>query len=118
MDTILSLIVSFLVAAVVIYIVGRLNLGLSVAGYGSAVIAAVVIAIVGAIILWLLDLIGVSVGGGVLGAIVYLVVAAVILLISDRFIGGMQVKGFVGAVVAAVAIAVVSWLINWLLGLF
>ena len=77
METLISIIVAFLVAAVVIYIVGRLNLGLTVDSYGSAIIAAIVIAIVGGIVLWLLGLLGVSVGGGLLGAIVYLVIAAI-----------------------------------------
>jgi putative membrane protein len=53
-----------------------------------------------------------------LGAIVYLVVAAVVLMISDRFVPGMKVNGFGGAIIAAIAIAVVSWLVVWFLGLF
>ena len=36
MGLIISLIVGFLVAALVIYIVGRMNMGLTVASYGSA----------------------------------------------------------------------------------
>jgi putative membrane protein len=42
-------------------------------------------------------------------------VAAVVLLIADRFVPGMKVNGFVGALVAAIAIAVVAWLIGLLL---
>jgi uncharacterized membrane protein YvlD (DUF360 family) len=38
-------------------------------------------------------------------------------MISDRFVPGMEVKGFTGAIVAAIAIAVVSWILAWLLGL-
>ena len=47
MGTLVSIIVALIVAAVVLMIVDRLNLGLSVDGFGSAVIAAIVIAIVG-----------------------------------------------------------------------
>jgi putative membrane protein len=69
--------------------------------------------------LWLLSLIGVTVGGaGIWAALVALVVSAVILLISDRFVSGIKVNGFVGAIVAAIAISVVTWLVNWLLSLF
>jgi putative membrane protein len=57
-------------------------------------------------------------GGGFLGAIIGLIVAAVILLISDRFVPGMKVAGFVGAIVAAIAIGVVAWFVNWVVGLF
>jgi uncharacterized membrane protein YvlD (DUF360 family) len=42
----------------VIWIVGKLNLGLTVRSFGSAIIAALVIAVVAAVILWLLGLLG------------------------------------------------------------
>ena len=54
--------------------------------------------------------------GGLLGTIIYLIVAAVVLMISDRFVSGMTVNGFGGAIIAAIAIAVVNWLVTWLLG--
>jgi putative membrane protein len=38
-------------------------------------------------------------------------------MVSDRFLSGMSVNGFVGAIVAAIAIGVVTWLVIWLLGL-
>ena len=73
------------------------------------------IAIVSAVLIWLLGLIGISVGGVWLGPILTLIVAAVVLLLADRFLSGLQVKGFVGAIVAAIAIGLVSWLLGWLL---
>jgi len=117
MGYILSFIVALIVAAVVIYIVGRLNLGLTVSGFGAAIIAALVIAIVGTIVLWLLSLLGLTFGGDWLGVIIYIIVAAIILMISDRFVPGMKVNGFTGAIIAAIAIGVVGWIVTWLLGL-
>ena len=117
MGYIFSFIVALIVAALVIYIVGRLNLGLTVSGFGAAIIAALVIAIVGTIVLWLLSALGLTFGGGLLGAIIYIIVAAIILMISDRFVSGMKVNGFTGAIVAAIAIGVVAWIVTWLLGL-
>lgn len=116
MEFILGTIMVFLAAALVIWIVGRLNLGMTVDGFMPAIIAAVVIAIVSAIATWLLNLLGIG-GGGWLGAIISLVVSALVLLVSDRFVPGMRVNGFVGAIVAAIAIGVVTWLLVWLLGL-
>ena len=116
MEYLLSFLVALIVGAVVIYIVSRLNLGLTVSGFGAAIIAALVIAIVGTIVLWLLSALGVTFGGGLLGTIIYIIVAAVILMISDRFVPGMKVNGFTGALIAAIAIAVVSWIVTWLLG--
>jgi putative membrane protein len=116
MGYIFSFIVALIVAALVIYIVGRLNLGLTVSGFGAAIIAALVIAIVGTIVLWLLSALGLTFGGGLLGVIIYIIVAAIILMISDRFVPGMKVNGFTGAIVAAIAIGVVAWIVTWLLG--
>jgi putative membrane protein len=117
MNLLVGLIITILIAAVVIWIVSKLNLGLSVDGYGSAIIAAIVIAIVNAIVFWLLGLLGITVGGGFWGAIVLLIIAAVVLLLSDKILPGMKVDGFLGAIIAAIAIAVVSWLLVWLLAL-
>lgn len=117
MSYVIGFLVALIVSALVIYIVGRLNLGLTVSGFGAAIIAALVIAIVGTIVWWLLGLLGLTSAGGLLGAIIYIIVAAIILMISDRFVSGMTVNGFTGAIVAAIAIGVVTWIVNWLLGL-
>lgn len=115
--TLVGILLALVAAAVVIYIVGRLNLGMSVDGFMPAIIAAAVIAIVGGIIAWLLGVLNITIGGGWLGALINLIIAAVVLLVSDRFVKGMKVNGFVGAIVAAIAIGVITWIINWLLGL-
>ena len=117
MAAILDFIIAVVVAAVVLMIVSRMNLGLSVANFTSALIAAVVIALVGAVVNWLLGVLGVNIAGGWLGTIVYLIVAAIVLMISDRFVSGMTVNGFGGAIIAAIAIAVVYWIVTWVLGL-
>ena len=117
MSSLLNLVVWLIVSGLVIYIVGRLNLGLTVKNFTSAIIAAVVIAVVAWVITWVLGLLGIVVGGGILGIIILLIIAAVVLMISDRFVSGMEVHGFTGAIVAAIAIAVVSGLIGWLLNL-
>ena len=84
----------------------------------SAIWAALVIAIVTAVLMWLLGLLGITIGGGWLGAIIALIIAAIVLMISDKFLSGMQVGGFGGAIIAAIAIGVVTWIVNWALGLF
>jgi putative membrane protein len=117
--TILAFALIWAVGAVVLMIVSRLNLGLTVDGFGSAFIASAVISIVAAIITWLIGLIGIRVGNpGLIGALVSLVVAAVVLLISDRFVKGMKVNGFAGAIIAAISYGVIAWLLQWVIGLF
>lgn len=115
MNTILSVLVALVLYALVIYVVGRLNLGLTVDGFVGAFIAGAVIAIVAWLVNWLLAQLGISIGGGWFGALVSLVVAALVLMVADKFVPGMKVHGFVGALVAAIAIAVVAWLIGLLL---
>jgi len=114
----ISIIINMLVFAVVIYVVAKLNLGLSVRSFGTAFIAAIVISVVAAFINWLLGVLGIkiSLSGSLLNIIIYLIVTAIILLISDRLLTGFAVNGFVGAVIATIAIAIVSWLVSLLLG--
>ncbi len=114
MGALISLVVAIIIAAVVIWIVGKLGLGMEVSGFGGAIIAAIVIAIVTAIVNWLLfSLLKLDPSmAGWVGALVMLVVAAVVLMISDRFVSGLKVKGFLGAIIAAVAMGVVYWLFS------
>ncbi len=110
-----SLVLTTLLSALIIWIVGKLNLGLSVSGFGAAILAAIVIAVVTFLVALLLAAAGASVGTGLLGSLVALIVAAVVLLISDKILPGLRVHGFGGAVLAAIAIAVVRWLVAILL---
>lgn len=114
----IGVVLGALIGGLVIYIVGRLGLGLEVDSFGSAFVAAIIIAVVGGLINWLLGALGIDIGGGFLGAIIHLVVSAVVLLISDRLFSGMRVAGFVGALIAAIAIGAVYWLLGLVVGLF
>ena len=81
-----------------------------------ALIAAVVIAVASALVLWILGLIGLSLGGFI-GAVIHLIIAALVLMFAGNVVKGLKVKGFVPALIAAVALGVVSWLINGVIGL-
>jgi uncharacterized membrane protein YvlD (DUF360 family) len=118
-----SFLVAVVVAPIVLMIVSRLNLGVSVADYKSALIAGVVIAVAGEVIIWLLGALGIiflPVRGGPyfsinLGTFIYMIIAAVVLMTSSRFLSGITVNGFRGAIIGAIAIAVVYWLVFSLL---
>jgi putative membrane protein len=116
MDIIVGAIIAIVLNALVIWIVSKLNLGLTVRSFGSAILAAIVIAIVSWVIAWLLGLLGITIGAGILGAIITLIIAAVVLLLSDRFLPGLEVHGFGGAIIAAIAMAIIAWLIWLVLG--
>ena len=116
--TLMSALVYLVVSAIVILIVSKLNLGLNVKSFGSAVMAALVIAIVGGLVVWALGIFGITLSGGLLAALVNLIIAAVVLMIADKFLPGMEVHGFMGAIIAALAIGVVGWAVTWALSLF
>lgn len=115
--TIIGVIIGILIGALftglIIWIVGKLGLGLEVSGFGPAFVAAIVIAILNGLVAWLLSALNLTIGGGIVGAIIHLVIAAVVLMAAGNFVKGLVVKGFNGAVVAALAIAAVGWLISW-----
>ncbi len=113
----IGIVIGALFGGLIIWLVAKIGLGIEVDGFGSAFIAAIVIAIIGGIINWGLGLIGITIGGGLLGAVIHLVVAAVVLMISDKFLSGLKVAGFTGALIAAAAIGVVHYLISLLVGL-
>lgn len=107
-----------LVSSVIIWIVGRLGLGLVVSGFAPALLAAFVIAILSGAITWLLTTLGLTIDGGIMGGIIHLLIAALVLFLSSRIVPGVMVQGGVGALIAALAIGAIGWLINALLSLF
>jgi len=114
--TIISVIVGILLYALAIWIVSKVGLGLKVSGFVPALIAAVVISVASALVLWLLGVLGLSLGGFI-GAVIHLIVAALVLMFAGNVVKGLKVKGFVPALIAAVAVGVISWLIDGIIGL-
>ena len=113
---IVSILIGILLYALAIWAVGKLGLGLTVSGFGPAVVAAVVISVVSWLVVWFLGVLGLAVGG-FLGVVVNLVIAALVLMFAGNMVKGLRVAGFVPALIGAVAIAVASWLIDGVVGL-
>ena len=114
---IIGILIGALVSALVIWVVGKLGLGIEVDSFGPAFIAALVIAVISWVLIWVLGLLGITIGSGLLGAIIQLVIAAIVLMLAGNFVSGLRVKGFLGAVIAAIAIGAVGWLLTWLISL-
>lgn len=112
-----GIVLAGLLSGVVIWIVGRLGLGLMVSGFVPALLAAFVIAILSGAITWLLGQLNIPLDGGLLGGLIHLLIAAAVLLISSRIVKGVMVQGPVGALIAVLAIGAVGWLVNALLSL-
>lgn len=110
-----ALVLQTLVGALVIWIVSKLNVGLTVAGFGGAIVAAIVIAVLTTIINFLLGgvFIATGINPSIWSGIVGLIIAVIVLLLSDRIVPGLKVNGFVGAVAGAVMIGVVNMLVGF-----
>ncbi len=117
---------AFIAGILIAFVAGVITLLLGLAGFMDSgglvggivhlIIAAIVIAFVAGVITLLLGLAGIEFGGGLVGGIVHLIIAAIVLMISDRFLSGLKVAGFGGALVASIAIGAVYWLGGLLLG--
>lgn len=110
-DALFTVVMVGLLSGFVIWIVGKLHLGMEVDGFGVAFIAAFVIAIIGGLVNWLLAAVGITFDGRLLGGLVNLIVAAAVLMLSGRILPGMRVRGFTGALLAAVCIGIGAALI-------
>jgi putative membrane protein len=121
MNTLLPLLIATamigLISGFVIWIVGKLRLGLEVNGFGSAFITGIIIAFLAGVITLFLGIAGFMDGGGLIGGIVHLIISAVVLMVSARLIPGFKVAGFGGALLASIAIGAVYWLGGLFLGL-
>ena len=112
LGALVGIVIAGVFSGILIWVVSKLNLGLSVDGFLSAFIAGVAIAILGGVINWGLAAIGLQLDPGIVSAIVHLIVAALVIYLAGSLLKGLTVNGFGGALVAAIAIAVLVWLIG------
>ena len=106
---VLGVLIAAVVSGVIIWLVGKLNIGLTVKNFGWAMLAGLLIGI--------LTNIASSVVrdfGGAVGFVVQLVVSALVILACGKMLSGLTVDGFKGAFFAAMAIAIIGFLITLL----
>ncbi|MEZ4837007.1 MAG: phage holin family protein [Caldilineaceae bacterium] len=84
------------IAGIVIWIVGKLGLGIEVDGFGSAFMAALVIAVVNAVINWILGAVGFGGGSGIVGLLVNLIIAGAVILPGRRLCPRFACQGLHG----------------------
>jgi len=101
-----------IISCVLLWVVGKLGLGISVDGIGAAFQAGLAIAVTGGVITWLLSLWNLKLGGGIVGAILNILLGAVVLLIGQRYIAGLRVDGFTGSLTASIVIYAISWVLS------
>lgn len=101
--TIVRHLVRFIVAAIVLWIVGFIVPGFQVAGFGSAFLAALVIAALG----WLIEtFMGRDVSPYARGVVGFLV-SAVVIYLTQFFVAGVRAS-IIGALLAALVIGIID----------
>lgn len=109
---IIGVILGTIVYGILIFIVGKIGIGMEVDGIVPALKAGFIVALLAGLLGVLLTALGISLEGGLISAIIHLLVSAALLQFAGDKIQGMRVRGFSGAIIAAIAIAVVSWLLG------
>jgi putative membrane protein len=112
MGIIIGLLIATAANGLIIWIVGKLGMGIEIDNFGTAFLAAFLSAIVG----YLLHMLTASWSAGSStnygGIILHILGTALVLVIVSKMLSGMRIKGFFGAIVAAVAIGVIYWIIG------
>ena len=89
--------------------------GVSVDGYGSAIIAAVLIAIANATIGLILRIFTFPLNVLTLGLISFIITVLMILLV-DHFMTGFNTSGFLAAAILAIAVSVIKMILDSIFG--
>ena len=114
METIVGLVIGILIAAVfsgvIIWLISKLNVGLSVNSFGWAMLAGLFIGTLTNLFNHMLP--GMN---EMITLVVHLLISAGVILLAGKLFSGVNVKGFKGAVIAALAIAVVGFVLALLL---
>lgn len=100
--------------ALAVLLVSRLVPGVSVSGFGSALVAAIVIGFVNALIRPVFALLSFPITVLTLGLFT-LVINALMFWLASAFVPGFQVAGFWAAFFGAIVFWLVSWITNGLI---
>jgi putative membrane protein len=107
------LLVNWLLNAVSLAIVAAIVPGIEIAGFGTALIAAVVIGLVNATLGFFLKIVTLPLTLLTLGAFL-IVINALMLKLAAALMTGFRVKGFLPAILGAILLSLVHMLLRWL----
>lgn len=103
----MRLIIEILLMGLAVFIGARLVPGVSVDGYGTAIIAALLIALANATIGFILRILTFPVNFLTLGLVSFIISVLMILLVSN-IMSGFQVTGFWAAAILAIVVALIK----------
>jgi putative membrane protein len=108
----LHLIVSWLVAALALWIVAQIIPGIQVRDFGAALFATVVIAVVNAVVGPVLKFLAFPLTILTLGLFL-LVINALLLKLASLFTPGFKVYGFLSAVLGSLVLTILTTILRW-----
>ena len=112
----MGFIVNLLVSALIVFGLANVLPGVSVKGYGSAILVAVVIGFLNAFIKPIISLISLPVTILTLGLFSFVITAIIILLASSIMGDSFHVDGFWYALLFGIVLAVVNSLVGGMMG--
>jgi putative membrane protein len=105
------LIVGWFISALALWLVAQLIPGITVQGFGTALIATIVIALVNGTIGLVLKILALPLVILTLGLFL-LVVNAILLKLASLFVPGFQVRGFLNAMIGSVVLTVLNFILR------
>ena len=112
---VLGILIATLLNAIILWIVGKLGLGIEITNFGAAFVGAFVAAILGYGLKYVTQSWSGSFWGDHAGTFLHIIGTAIVLLLAGSLVSGMRTKGFFGAIIAAIAIGLTYWLLVKLL---
>lgn len=110
-NSIVAPVVRLLLSGLSVLIVGALLPGIKVKSYGSAVLFALVVAVLN-VIAWVLlapltwTFTALTIGIG------FFVINALVFLIGSRIVSGVQISGWITALLASLGVSFVNWVLG------
>ncbi len=108
-----SFLVTALVTAVSLLILSRINIGLDVDDFGSALLAAIVLGLLNAALRPALGFLAFPITILTLGLFA-LVLNAIVLYITAAIVGGFHIRSFMAALISSILLGILNAIIFWI----
>jgi putative membrane protein len=110
----MGIIIEILLTAVALLIGAYIVPGVEIAGFGSAIIAAILIAVVNGTVGFILRILTLPLNFLTLGLVSF-VISVLMVLLVDYMMAGFNTTGFIAAAILAIVVALIQMLLGSLL---
>lgn len=107
----MGLIIRILISAVAVYIASYVIPGITVSGFGAALIVAIVLGLLNAFLKPILVILTIPITIITLG-LFYLVINVIMVYLAASLVDGFAVSGFIAALLFSILVSIVTWVID------